>query len=129
MQGNPPQFDDQAPDQRRESKIALSDRSATSPAPKSLRVNSLSPSRLPKGFKSQIFEREDLSPTIKSRSKQHQSPSNRKVSETVSAAGIIRDPCADVMYLKQMLQGSFERLQEMESDKHERYERWKQGLR
>ena len=127
MQGNPPQFEEHGQEHRRDSKTSLSDRSSGSPMSKSLRVTSLSPSRLPKGFRSQTLAREELSPTIKSRLKHQQSPTSQKLAENSTASGLTRDPCADVIYLKQMLQASIDRLQEMENDKHERYERWKQG--
>jgi hypothetical protein len=103
----------------------MSDRSSST-LTKGLKVASNSP-RLPKGFKTQSLPREDLTPPIKGRIKQQISTAPKTV-EPVIASGANRDPGTDVIYLKQMLQASINRLQEMESDKHERYERWKQGL-
>ena len=124
MQGNPPQSEDET---RSDPKKLMPDWPSTSPTPKSLKVASSSPSKLTKGFKPHNFARENLSPTLKTRLKQQESLVSPKITSTISATGVNRDPCADVIYLKQMLQASIERLQEMENDKHERYERWKQG--
>jgi hypothetical protein len=128
MQGNPPPSDENCQDHHRTAKNSLSDRS--SPAfTKGLKVTSGSPSRLPKGFKTQSLPREDLTPPIKGRIKTQQISTIPKAAvDPVIASGANRDPCTDVIYLKQMLQASINRLQEMENDKHERYERWKQGL-
>jgi hypothetical protein len=129
MQGNPPPSDENCQDHRRISKSSIHDRSSPI-LTKGLKVTSSSPSRLPKGFKAQSLplREEDLSPPIKGRIKQQQVATTSKAVEPVIASGANRDPCTDVIYLKQMLQASINRLQEMENDKHERYERWKQGL-
>ncbi len=127
MQGNPPPSDENFQDHHRTAKSLMSDRSSPTMT-KGLKVTSSSPSRLPKGFKTQSLPREDLTPPIKGRIKPQQISTTPKTVEPVIASGVNRDPCTDVIYLKQMLQASINRLQEMENDKHERYERWKQGL-